>query len=139
IVERAVAMVDHGHGGEGIDAEGILRVAVEDRRGAADRLRPEARARPVGDGRVEGDAPDHRVDARKLAAVAPAHEGQRPAIGRLVAAAEKAPGEGVVGGARRGRADHGWAGGWGQEKGRTVAGPPLVSYQAPRSALGELE
>ena len=97
VVERAVAVVDHGEGGERVDAERILRIAVEDRRGTPDRLRPEAGARPVGDGAVEGDAEDHRIDPGELPAVAPAHEGQRPAIGRLERAAEERPEEGVVG------------------------------------------
>ena len=85
VVEAAVAIVDHGECGERVTAERVLRVAVEDGRGPPDRLRPEAGARAVGDGGVERDAPDRDVDPSEIAAVAAAHEGQRAAIGRLLA------------------------------------------------------
>ena len=97
-VERGVAVVDDRERRERVEAERILRIAVEDRRGAADRLRPEARARPVGRRLVERDAPDHRIDAGEVARVAPPHEGQRAAIGRLHGAALQRAEEGVVGG-----------------------------------------
>ena len=87
IVEHAVAIVDDCQGRERVVAQGILRVAVEDGAGTADRLRPEAGTRPVGDRRVERDAPDRDVDVGQIAAVAAAHERQRPAIGRLLGAA----------------------------------------------------
>ena len=86
-VERHVAVVDGGEVVEDVDAERILRVAVEDRRGAADRLRAEAGARPVGHRHVERDAEDGEVDAGQVAAVAPPHEGERAGIGRVGRAA----------------------------------------------------
>lgn len=73
IVEQAIAVVDHGHFGEEIAVEGILRIIVEDRRSAADRLRPETCARPVRCGGIEGDAPDGDVDAGELLGEAAAH------------------------------------------------------------------
>ena len=82
-VEQAVAIVDDGQLVERIDVERILRIAVHDRGGAADRLRPEAGARPVGHGRVERNAPDDRVGALDVLGVFAPHEGQRAGIGRL--------------------------------------------------------
>ena len=107
IVEGAIAVVDDGERRERIEAERILRVAVEDRRGPPDRLRPEARARPVGGRRVEGDAPHHRIDPGKLARIAPPHERQGAAIGRLEAAAPQRAEEGIVGRTRLVRVNHG--------------------------------
>ena len=96
-VERHVAVIDRREVGEDVEAEGILRVAVEDRRGAADRLRAEARARPVGHRHVERDAEDREVDAGQVAAVAPAHERERAGIGRVVRAAlQRGGAEGVI-------------------------------------------
>ena len=96
-VERDVAVVDRGEVVEDVEAERILRVAVEDRRGAADRLRAEARARPVGHGHVERDAEDGEIDAGQVAAVAPPHEGERAGIGRVVRAAlQRGGAEGVI-------------------------------------------
>ena len=68
----------------------ILRIVVEDRRGAPDRLRSEAGARPVGHGRVEGDAPDHGVGTLHVLRVFAPHEGERAGIGRLVRGAHLA-------------------------------------------------
>src|SRR5690606_36354037 len=91
--------IDDRKGLEEVEGEGILRVDVEDRRGAADRLRAEARARPVGDGGVEGNAPDHRVRALHVLGELAAHEGKRAGIGRLrLAAGRAASGEGAVDG-----------------------------------------
>ena len=96
-VERHVAVVDRGELVEDVEAEGILRIAVEDRRGAADRLRTEAGARPVRHRHVERDAEDREIDAGQVAAVAPAHEGERAGIGRIGRAALQRRGtEGVV-------------------------------------------
>ena len=86
-VERDVAVIDRGELAENVDPEGVLRVAVEDRRGAADRLRPEAGARPVRHRHVERDAEDREIHAGQVAAVAPAHEGERAGIGRVGRAA----------------------------------------------------
>ena len=86
-VEQAVAIVDDRQRLEQVAVERILRVVVEDRRGAADRLRPEARARPVGDGGVERNAPDDRVRALHVLGISAAHEGQRAGIGRIAGAA----------------------------------------------------
>ena len=68
VVEGSVAIVDDGECLERVEAERILRVAVEDRRGAAYRGGAEARAGPVGYCLVEGNAPDHCVDAGEVAA-----------------------------------------------------------------------
>ena len=87
-VEQAIAIVDHRHCLEQLAVEGILRIVVEDRRGAADRLRPEARARPVGHRGVEGDTPHDRVRALDVLGVAPSHEGERACIGRVIRAAD---------------------------------------------------
>ena len=46
-IERAVAIVDDRQRFERVEAEGILRIAVEDRRSPADRLRPKAGAGAV--------------------------------------------------------------------------------------------
>src|SRR6202030_153677 len=72
IVERAVAVVDDRQAFKEVEAERVLRIAVQDRRSPPDRLWPEAGARPVRRGGVEGDAEDHRIDAAEIAAVAPA-------------------------------------------------------------------
>ena len=72
--ERHIAIVDSRQIGKDIDAKGILRVAVENSGSAADRLRPEAGARPVGDGDVERDAENRDIDPGQVAAVAPPHE-----------------------------------------------------------------
>ena len=47
VVEGRVAIIYHRQRRERVEAERVLRVAVEDRRGPADRRRPEPRARPV--------------------------------------------------------------------------------------------
>ncbi len=86
-VERDVPMIDGGDVFENVEAEGVLRVAVEDRRSAADRLRTEAGARAVGDRHVERHAENGEVDAGQVAAVAAAHEGKRAGIGRVFSAA----------------------------------------------------
>ena len=97
VVEQAIAIVDHGELFEQVAVERILRIVVEDRGGAADRLRAEARARPVGHGGVEGNAPDDRVRALHVLGIFAPHEGERPGIGRVAGAAERAArGEGVV-------------------------------------------
>ena len=99
VVEQAVAIVDDSHLFEQIAVERILRVIVEDRGGAAYRLRSETGAWPVGDGGIERNAPDDSVGAFHGLGVFPPHEGQRPGIGRIAGAAgEAARGEGVVDG-----------------------------------------
>jgi hypothetical protein len=101
VVEQAVAVVDDREILEQVEAERILWIDVEDRRGAADRLRAEARARPVGDGRVEGDTPDHGIRPLHVLAEPAAHEGERAGIGRLrLAASGPAGREGTVDGVR---------------------------------------
>src|SRR5690606_21041528 len=101
VVEQAVAIVDDGHRLEQVDAEGILRVDVEDRRRTPDRLRAETRARPVGDGGVEGDAPHDGVGTLHILGEAAPHERQRAGIGRFRLAAHGfAGGEGAVDGIR---------------------------------------
>jgi hypothetical protein len=102
IFEGAIAVVHDREVRERINAERVLRIAVEDRRGAPDRLRPEARPGPVRGGGIERNAPDHRVDAVKVAAVAAAHERQHAAIGRLLGAAAQRPENGIVGGRKAG-------------------------------------
>ena len=98
-VEQAVAIIDHREPCEQVALERILRVVVHDRRGAADRLRAEARARPVGDRRIEGDTPDDRIRALHVLRIAAAHERQRPGIGRVAGGAGGFRGrEGVVDG-----------------------------------------
>ena len=110
IVEGAVAIVDHGERLEGIETEGILRVAVEDRRGAADRLRSEPAAGPVRGRGVEGNPPDHSVGAGQVTGIAPPHEGQRAAIGRFVTAALQIAEKGIVGRPGMDRIGHGNSG-----------------------------
>ena len=103
-VEQAIAIVDDRHLLEQVAVERILRIVVEDGGGTAYRLRPEAGARPVGDGRVEGNAPDDGVGALDGLGVFPPHEGQRPGIGRVAGAAgQAARGKGVVDGVCRHR------------------------------------
>ena len=63
--------------------ERILRVVVEDRRCPADRLRPEARAGPVGGGGIEGNAPDDGIDVLQVLRVAAAHEGEDAGMRRV--------------------------------------------------------
>src|SRR5690606_1899501 len=101
VIQYAVADIDRGELFVKIEAKRILRIALEDRGGRADRARAEARARPVRGGGVERHAPDREIGALRVFRVAPPHEGQRAAIGRLVhAAAHILALEGVVGGTR---------------------------------------
>jgi hypothetical protein len=96
-IERDVAVVHNGEFPEDVDPERILRIAVEDGRGAADRLRPEAGARAVGDGHVERDAEHGEIHAGEVAAVTAAHERQRAGIGRVGGAPlQRLRAEGVV-------------------------------------------
>jgi len=81
--EQAVAIVDDRHSRKQVARKGVLGIVVEDRRSTADRLRPEARARPVGNRRVEGNAPDHRVHAPERLGIFPTHEEQGPGMGRI--------------------------------------------------------
>ncbi len=97
VIEGAVAVVDSRQDLERIEMERILRITAEDCRGPAHTLRAEAGTRPVGDRRVERNAPDSQIDAVQVAAIAAAHETQRPRIGRLIRAAfERLSQEGVV-------------------------------------------
>src|SRR5437867_3352970 len=82
---------------EQVARERVLRIIVEDRRGATDRLRPEARAGTIGDGGVKGNAPYHGVRAPHVLGVFAPHERQRAGIGRLERRARLGTGgEGVV-------------------------------------------
>ncbi len=83
VVEQAIAVVDHRHRLEQVAAKRILRIVVEDRRRAPDRLRSETRPRPVRHRRVEGNAPDHGIGALGILGIAAAHEGEGAGIGRI--------------------------------------------------------
>src|SRR5204863_5469871 len=90
-IEESVAMVDDGERLERVEAEGILWVAVKDRRRPPDRLRPKPGSRPVGRRLVEWDAPDDRINADKVARVPPPHERERAGIGRFHTATLERP------------------------------------------------
>ncbi len=83
VVEQAIAVVDHSHLGEQVAGERILWIVVKDRRSSPDRLRPEAGAGAIGGGRIEGDAPDDGISARRVLAETPAHEGKGAGEGRV--------------------------------------------------------
>ena len=82
-VEEAVTIVDDGERIEGIEvpwperAPGILGGSL------ADALGTHARAGPVRDRLVEGNAGDRDVDALEVTRILAAHEGKRTRIGRL--------------------------------------------------------
>ncbi|MNL18445.1 hypothetical protein D3C87_1395890 [compost metagenome] len=99
VVEQAVAIIDGRHMGEKIAGEGILRVVVENRGGAADRLRPEACTRPVGCRRIEGDTPDGRRYALEDLGIFAPHEGEDTRMGRVGRSrCQRCCGEGMVDG-----------------------------------------
>ncbi|SUW28380.1 Uncharacterised protein [Brucella abortus] len=81
IVEQAVAIIDDSEILEKITLERILRIVVEDRRGAPDRLRAEACAGPVGNGGIERNAPDNCFRAFERLGVSAPHEGQDARMG----------------------------------------------------------
>lgn len=83
VVEQHIAVIHHRHLFEQIARKRILRIVVEDRRGAPDRLRPETGARPVRNRCIEGNAQHDGIGALHILAVAAAHEGQRARIGRI--------------------------------------------------------
>jgi len=83
IVEQAVAVVDRRHRGKEVALEGVLRIVVEDGGGATDRLWPEAGARTVGRGGIEGNAPDDGVDTLQLLRIFAAHEGENAGMRRI--------------------------------------------------------
>jgi hypothetical protein len=74
VVDAAVAPIDDRQLLKWIETERILRVAIEDRRRAADRLRPETRTRPIRSRGIEGHAPHGNIHAFEIARVATAHE-----------------------------------------------------------------
>ncbi len=99
VVEQAIPIIHHRHLCEEVAVERILRVVVEDRGGAPDRLRSEAGAGSVGCGSVEGDAPDDHICAADVLAEPSAHEGESAGIGRVGRGGRQARcGEGVVDG-----------------------------------------
>ena len=86
-IEGDIAVVDRRKLLVEIEAKRVLRIAVENGRRAADRLRTEARPRPVRDRNVERDPEDREVDAGQIAAVTPPHERQCAGKCRIVRAA----------------------------------------------------
>ena len=82
-VEHGVAAVDHRQRLHQVEPPGKGLELGELHRGRADRPRPEPAAGPVGHRGVVGKAHHRDVDAREVAGVAPAQEGERPAVGHL--------------------------------------------------------
>ena len=77
-IEKAIAIVDHREMRERIEAERKRLQLRQLHRCGADRLRPEATARPKRDRRVVRHAADGDVDAGEVARVAPARKLSAP-------------------------------------------------------------
>ena len=82
-IEWHVPVVDRGKLLEEVEAERILRVAIEDRGSAADGLRAETGSGTVGHGHIKGNSENREIDARQVTGIAAPHERKRPGISRV--------------------------------------------------------
>lgn len=97
VIDRAITPVYDRHVLERIVTGGVLRIDIENGGGAAECLWPEAGTGAVRGGAIEGDAPDHGIDADKIARIKPPHEGECTGEGGLNGRAPLGAAEGVVG------------------------------------------